>query len=333
MCGNDNDCASGTYCSAGTCVAKKMNGDACSASAPNQCAFGHCVDGVCCATACTGACVSCALPNSKGTCMAVDPNAADPHGVCHDMGAASCQTNGLCDGAGACQSYAPTTVCAPEACPAGTSTHTKAGTCATGSCAADSEPCDPYMCGAGGKCAGGCSGDTECVPGNYCASGHCVAKKAQGSMCGADNECGTGNCVENVCCGSANCGQCESCALPDSLGTCTMVPGGTTDPTGMCVDQGSIGCGTTGKCDDFGACAFQSGKVVCAAATCSSASELTPTRYCDGSGHCAAGNATDCSPFACDPSVPACFESCTDPAQCSDGNTCDENMSCVPVTP
>jgi hypothetical protein len=338
-CGSDNDCASGTYCSAGTCVAKKMDGDTCSAAAPNQCLFGHCVDGVCCHTACTGACVSCALPTTKGVCTPIALNGADPRGVCQDNGAAMCGTNGLCDGLGNCQIYAPSTQCSPESCDPNTSNHIKPGTCATGSCSADSEPCDPFMCGAGGKCATGCTDDTQCVPGNYCAGGTCVAKKDQGKMCAANDECGTGHCVENVCCGSATCGQCESCAIPGAttLGKCTPVSEGTTDPSHTCVDQGMMGCGTTGKCDALGGCAFQPGSLVCAAATCSSQFELTPARYCDGQGNCGAGVVTDCGKYACavgaqgDPSMPACFLSCNDSTNCKTGETCDTTTnSCGP---
>jgi hypothetical protein len=335
-CNSDTDCAGGTTCSGpgGMCVAKKMNGDACSPAAPTQCAFGHCVDGVCCDTACAGACLSCALSGSTGTCTAVGPGLADPRSMCPNLGAAACSTNGLCDGAGACQSYAPTTVCSMPSCPAGTSTHTQAGTCATGSCAADSEPCDPYLCGGGGDCLGSCTDDSQCVTTAYCSAGSCVPRKIDGKVCAADSECSTGHCVENVCCDTGACTQCQSCALPGSLGTCTKVDPGTKDPSGTCIDQGSIGCGTTGKCDSAGACAFQDGSVMCAIATCSntsSSSDLTSTRFCDGLGNCGAGTVTDCGAYACDPdpSVPACFTTCTDASSCSATHTCNTGtMSC-----
>jgi hypothetical protein len=339
-CNGDGDCASGTYCSGpgGTCVANKALGDSCDPAAPNHCALGYCVDGVCCDTACTGACVSCALPGKKGTCSKAMLGAGDPHGICQDMHPASCGTSGLCDGNGGCASYAPDTVCSTDLCPPTTSTHTKPGTCATGSCTADTEPCDPFMCGTNGKCLGTCTKKDDCTPGHYCSAGTCVAQKDQGSMCNGNDECGTGYCVENICCGSASCGQCESCAIPGpTLGTCNPVSEGTTDPSHTCVDQGGgMGCGTTGKCDAHGDCAYQDGSVVCATATCSSKSELTSIRYCDGKGACGDGTVTDCGAFACNPSdPPACFTTCSDNSSCNTpDNMCDmDAASCVPVPP
>jgi hypothetical protein len=332
-CSTDNDCANGTYCSGTVCVAKKMNGDACTPALATQCAFGHCVDGVCCDTDCTGACFSCALPASKGVCTPVAPGTADPRGVCHDLTQAACSTNGLCDGAGACQTYAASTPCSSASCTPGTSTRTPPGTCSTGICSARTVLCDPYMCGSDGDCRTSCVDLTDCVLGNYCSGGHCVAKKNLGTMCTVDGECGMDHCVENVCCSSGPCSPCHSCALPGAkLGTCTLVNAGDSDPSGTCVNGGSIGCGTTGKCDAFGMCAFQDGSVMCAGATCSSGSELTSKRFCDGKGTCSAGTVTDCDAFACDPSVPACFTICSHDTSCSTGNRCDTlNMSCGPI--
>ena len=59
-------------------------------------------------------------PAAPGTCKPVPAGAVDPAGQCRDQGAASCGTDGFCDGAGACQLYAAGTQCAPPACPAGT---------------------------------------------------------------------------------------------------------------------------------------------------------------------------------------------------------------------
>jgi hypothetical protein len=335
-CNNDGDCASGTYCSGpgGTCVAKKMNGEACSASAPNQCAFGHCVDGVCCDTACTGGCVSCALAASKGTCTNVGMGLADPRGVCVDLQPAACSTNGLCDGMGGCQSYPDNTVCSTEQCPMNSSTHTKPGTCTAGTCSAGTEGCNGYMCNsATNQCRTTCSTDNDCVMADhYCDAGMCVAKKVQGKVCARDGECDTGNCVENICCHTANCGQCESCALPATLGVCTLVSAGTVDPSGTCVDSGSLGCGTTGKCDSVGGCAKKDGSVMCADATCSSATTATPARFCDGAGNCGIVSDTNCTPFACNTSARACFTTCTDDSSCdTPANVCDvPNQQCAP---
>ncbi len=335
-CNTDMDCASGTYCSGpgGTCVTKKKNGDMCNPALPTQCAFGNCVDGVCCDTACAGACLSCVVANAVGTCTPVGPSAADPRGICKDLGAGACATNGLCDGAGNCQSYAPSTICSDELCPANSASDTQPGTCATGSCSAVTQPCaGNFMCGASNTCATSCTMDAQCVPGYYCSGNQCVQQKDLGKTCGGPDECGSGNCVDGVCCNKSQCGQCESCALPGpSLGTCSQVAAGTPDPVN-CANQGLLGCGTTGLCDAFGQCAFQDGSTVCIAAACDG-NQVDAASFCDGAGHCVPGNVTDCGAFTCDPSGPACFTTCADDTSCSTGNMCDTtDMSCVPIAP
>src|SRR5688572_24263104 len=84
---------------------KKGLGGACDCAA--ECASGFCADGFCCNTACTGACVSCALPNQKGECGPVGAGVMDPHGVCKMEAASSCGMNGRCNGAGGCAKAAP----------------------------------------------------------------------------------------------------------------------------------------------------------------------------------------------------------------------------------
>jgi hypothetical protein len=194
------------------------------------------------------------------------------------------------------------------------------------------------MCDTNNKCRTTCTQDSDCVttgtPGNYCAGGKCVAKKADGTMCANNDECGSGSCVESVCCHTAGCGQCQSCALAGHLGQCTLVDAGMLDPSGTCKNQGSMGCGTTGACDSVGKCAYQDGSVMCAAAMCSGA-DLLSARFCDGKGTCATGTATDCTPFSCNASMIACFSTCADDTSCNTpGYTCDvPNAQCVPVPP
>src|SRR5688572_7690227 len=79
---------------------KKGLGGACDCAA--ECGSGFCADGACCNTACTGACVSCALAGGKGECGPVAAGVADPHGICKTEPASSCGMNGLCNGAGGC---------------------------------------------------------------------------------------------------------------------------------------------------------------------------------------------------------------------------------------
>jgi hypothetical protein len=64
-CTSDDQCAPGNFCIGGECR-RRPNGDPCTAA--SQCADGNCVEGVCCNTACDGACEDCNLPGSPGTC-------------------------------------------------------------------------------------------------------------------------------------------------------------------------------------------------------------------------------------------------------------------------
>jgi hypothetical protein len=43
---------------------------------------------------------------------------------------------------------------------------------------------------------------------------------ALGRACQVGDECASGSCVDGVCCSTASCGACFSCAVTGSLGTC-----------------------------------------------------------------------------------------------------------------
>ena len=128
------------------------NGVRCSAAA--ACASLHCVDGVCCESACGAACSSCALAKQEGRCRAVAARAPDPHGLCVDTGAAGCGSNGLCDGAGACSRYPLGTTCTP-------------------SCADAQNRFAAGLCTGAGACAG--VGRVACpAPARSCVAGSCL---------------------------------------------------------------------------------------------------------------------------------------------------------------
>ena len=104
------------------------DGSACQAG--SVCASGFCANGVCCDSACTGTCTACTAKlkgtGMDGVCAPVEAG-TDPLDQCTDKGAASCGTNGLCDGNGACGSYADGTVCL-------TQTECIVAVCASGVC-------------------------------------------------------------------------------------------------------------------------------------------------------------------------------------------------------
>ena len=147
-CKNDADCDDGIACVNGTCGPKR-DGQLCGKA--SECLSGFCVDGLCCESACTGACWSCALASSPGRCTPVVAGNADPRAMCEMKSQSTCSTNGKCDGSGGCQKYPVNTVCAAETCVS--SVYTPASMCnASGQCVApDALPCAPFGCNAN-KC-------------------------------------------------------------------------------------------------------------------------------------------------------------------------------------
>ncbi|AKT40663.1 hypothetical protein [Chondromyces crocatus] len=156
--GQQETCDPGEQCSNGTCTAAL--GAICSAN--GDCASGHCVDGVCCATACDDACWACDVPGSEGTCS--------PDGAL-DGQQDECGDDEACDDAGACTALVITCsedddcasgFCADGVC-CGTACDEACHTCdlpgAEGTCLPDAsldgqpDTCDdPEVCDDSGAC-------------------------------------------------------------------------------------------------------------------------------------------------------------------------------------
>jgi len=313
-CAVNGDCSTGNVCN-GTICSKKVNGVACGANA--ECASGSCQQGYCCAGPCTGTCMSCGLAGTQGVCTPV-PAGADPLNQCADSGAASCGTDGFCNGSGACRLYAPGNVCSMQACSG--STLTLAGRCdGNGNCTPGmNQSCAPYVCG-GGSCNATCSTNADCSAGNVCTGGSC-GKKPLGAACMAGTDCASGICAQGVCCQTACTGTCMSCSLTGTGGTCSTVPAGQ-DPLNQCADQGAAGCGTDGTCDGNGACHLYAAGTTCAAGSCTGAT-YTPPRTCSGAGVCQAATSIGCAPFNCGTSG-SCLTACTSDTDCASPNVCN----------
>jgi hypothetical protein len=318
-CAMDGNCVTPNVCNGSSC-GKKMRGASCSDA--DECGSAFCAQGVCCDTACAGACTSCALSGSLGTCTNVPNDAQDPADLCVDQGAASCGTNGKCQ-AGACQKYAQGTVCDASTCPTATTTFTPDSTCdGQGGCVTPAaSSCFPFQCGVG-VCRAACTGDADCAAPAVCANGSC-GLKGLGKTCADTTECVSGFCAQGVCCDNSCSGTCESCVLSGSLGHCANIADGGTDPRGRCVDHGAATCGTDGACDGQGACRVYAAGTACAAASCpASSSVLTQVRSCDGSGVCKAATTQSCAPYLCN-GISACKAACTVDADCLAPDICD----------
>jgi hypothetical protein len=301
-CASDADCVTGHPCvlatvngvSTGTCSGLKSNGQTCGAA--SDCNSGQCVDGVCCESACPGPCRSCGVTGSLGRCVNVAAGAADPRKTCTDQGTASCATDGLCDGAGACEKYRAGTVCAAESCAAGS--YTPAATCtAAGQCATPAaRGCSPFTC-TGTKCVATCSSNAQCAGGFVCVNGSC-GLKAGGNSCSGNAECSSLHCAQGVCCNTACAGACTACNVAGSVGTCRSVTDGSPDPQGMCVAKAADPCGQTGTCR-AGACAVRATGTACGSAACNGLFSVIPAPTCDGQGTCVQSPAQFCSFFGC----------------------------------
>ena len=290
------------------------NGATCASN--GQCQSNACVGTTCCATSCT------------------------------DQGAANCSTNGQClaDGS-ACATYAVGTVCVAGTCSGDTATNPT--TCnAAGHCAAGGgqQLCAPYAGCSAGVCATTCSGDGDCVSGNYCSASHCIAQLTPGEgTCTANDQCTTNVCGGGICCAmgcTPSTGTCGSTGCSASAGAC-LFPGGTTACSTSCSGSTltTFGCNGSGGCSTTGgtgtACG---GNLVCASnTTCLSGCGTNDATgdancvsgfYCDGvgSGSCQAvlspgsgcTRATECQNSVCTGGI---CDQCTDGIK--DGNETD----------
>ena len=256
-CTLNDHCAEGRWCNQGACVLVEEAGVTCSSAA--ECATGHCADGVCCNTACDGACDACSKASGAeqdGTCRIKGvKNAADPgrcddtHGTCG--GACSCDAKGACilaqgetctKDVDCATGHCADGVCCNTACDAACSACSKKkspdvledGTCTAFAIknADDAGRCDQTH----GDCGGACSCNAE----GACDSG-------LGETCTLDKDCVSGHCADGVCCNTECTGNCNTCVKSlgaEKDGTCKKV----------------VNAGITGSCDathggcDGGAC-------------------------------------------------------------------------------
>jgi hypothetical protein len=109
------------------------------------------------------------LTGSVGTCASV-PAGQDPLDQCADQTAATCGTDGTCNGGGGCRLYGAGTQCVAPSCTG--STLTSGRTCnGTGTCqAATTSSCGAYACGTG-ACKTTCTTNTDCSGAPYVCTG------------------------------------------------------------------------------------------------------------------------------------------------------------------
>ncbi len=294
---------------------KTALGKACTTA--SACASGNCADGVCCESACTGPCSRCNLAGSEGSCAPV-AKGEDPDEECLPQAPDTCGTDGVCDGAGACQKHAAGTMCGTPGCE-GATEHAAATCDGQGACKAGAtKSCAPAVC-IEQSCGAPCALHTDCQTGFWCDSGTCRIKRDAAATCAMDAECMSGFCADGVCCNTACKEKCMGCAVEGTAGTCTPIGVGR-DPDNECPVQGIVTCQNAGGCDGKGACRLHDEGLFCANASCAG-STVTGMSTCDGKGGCKPGAKSDCGNYVCNGPM-ACWTACSTNDQCKSGKTC-----------
>ncbi len=147
--------------------------------------------------------------------------------------------------------------------------------------------------------------------------------KSNGTTCSSSAECGSGSCVDGVCCNTACNGQCESCGVAGSVGTCVAVSGAPVGGRPACGSDGSS-CGGTCDGSTRSACVYPTSQ--CRGASCA-AGVQTAAASCDGAGSCPAPVTASCGSYAC--GVSACATACADDLGCASGFHCAAG-ACLP---
>jgi hypothetical protein len=307
-CGQDIDCTGGEFCSGGACAAKKPNGQVC--GAPKECTSNVCADGVCCNSACGGACQACNLPGSMGSCTNIPSGQPDPAGC---SGASACDGNGACKktlgqacgGAGDCVSAS----CVDGVC------------CNTG-CIEVCRACN--VAGSIGTCTNVANGQTD--PGTCASPGACngagACQKPNGSGCSTDSECNSGHCADGACCNTACTGTCQACNLAGLTGTCATVSVNSPDPdtcaapnvcngSGVCLKAQGAPCASNAECQS----------TFCADGYCCNTACTSSCHSCSGQYNSAGVNGT-CGPV----------DTCQPYKGCGAGKICSAG-SCVSICP
>jgi hypothetical protein len=220
-----------------------------------ECSSGHCVDRLCCDSACTDGCKTCAGLGLGGTCVnrTVGSTPRDAT-ACPATPVSTCGLDGKCDGMGGCSKYPVNTVCRAGTCDGdaviGANVCDGLGQCKPGA----TRLCVPFSCNAStGACNTTCTSNSQCVSGIQCVVGSC-GPRPKGAACQNGSDCASAFCADGVCCNVACSGACISCNLIGHEGTCWPLEADVVDTRRICVDMGPSTCGENGLCDGVGGC-------------------------------------------------------------------------------
>lgn len=306
------------------------NGSTCKVD--SDCSTGHCVDQVCCNTACDNRCNSCREDQkgsgADGVCGPVESLSNPRLAPCTAQAVETCGTTGLCDGQGKCAVYAKGVECGPPGC-VGDAAEDPADSCdGHGTCVSTPvQSCGAFVCG-NDACLRNCVAHSDCGVGKHCdVEGSCQLNRGLAAKCSFSEQCASGFCADGVCCDAACEGQCQACAEPKSVGTCLAVVGAPRGERPACAageDQPCAAAICDGRESDH--CAgFVGSETVCQKADCKAGKAVSEGR-CNARGACAAAAEIECGAYACGEA--ACLTECRDGADCAGGTYCD-GQRCV----
>lgn len=198
-CAATTDCAKGTVCKGGLCVAPAVT----DAGTPKECTTTtDCTGGkVCIANHCqacggtNGPCPCAANTDCANGQQCVAGACTDPKNICKYN--SDCEAGKICEN-GQCVAGCTDTCAPPATCVKGGCVTPPGNTCQLDSqCPTTAPKC------VGGNCVPACTTDSQCATGNYCNQGACVPDTRPKTNCNGDADCaGSGApqaCVGGYC--------------------------------------------------------------------------------------------------------------------------------------
>ena len=176
----------------------------------------------------------------------------DPRGTCADNGAASCGTDGRCDGVGGCHRYAIGTACTAATCVGSTRPTPARATAPAPASPERSSPALPTCAARPASASTSCATSADCIAPAQCLAGSC-GQKPQGAPCATASECGSGFCTDGVCCGHRRAVRARL-ATSQASRACARRRRRRRRFRGMCPTDPPASCGLNGKCNGGGGC-------------------------------------------------------------------------------
>ena len=152
---------------------------------------------------------------------------------------------------------------------------------------------------------------------NLAVNSYSCGLKPQGAGCAATAECTTGLfCVDGTCCGTAVCGQCQTCK--NAAGICQNVPDDGQDLDSCTTD--ATACGNVGRCNGAGTCKLAAAGTICGTTVCATDGNSEIRQDCNGVGVCAQAIKPCANRLKC--VAGACKTRCDSNDDCQTGSKC-----------